>query len=189
MLTISLVGVFSVASLLTLASFEVVSIGISPLYSYRLTEEEAKTLDAAHRELHDRMAKGEYDLIADDLVEARVSKEENLRRIKETVGNFGAPTEFEFFRAAEPVPASKHYPEHHGTNHITYYFAKAEYSVFSESIDWIVDNSGRAKIRSYSADEILEWQKIHRERERRTARVLPNEIRMPFFGRFIEVRY
>lgn len=189
MLTIGLAGVFCLVSLLTLMSFEVINIGISPHYSYRLTEAEAKTLDAAHKELHNRMAKGEYDLIAEDLVEARVSKEENLRRIKEAFGNFGAPKEFEFFRAADPEPASKHYPEHDGTNYITYYFAKGESSEFSESIDWIVDNSGRAKIRNYSGNEILESQKIHRERERRLARVLPNEIRIPFFDRFIEVRY
>jgi hypothetical protein len=168
---------------------EIISIGISPLNSYRLTQQEATMLDAAHSRLHAKMADGEFDKIAEDLIEARVSKEENINRIRETREEFGAPIEFEFFRAADPQPASKYYPNLEGTNYVTHYFAKGLHSEFSESIDWIVDDAGNVRIRNYSGSRIAEWAKKTRNREKEIHRLFPHEVRLPAFGYYIEIRY
>jgi hypothetical protein len=188
---IGITGLGGLLLLWILMAFGLMSVGISPLHSYELREDEAALLDAAHADLHSKMAKEQFDLILDDLVEARVTKERNIEEMRKAVGKFGAPKSFEFFRAAAPEPASKYYPDHEGTNYLTSYFTKADKSEFDESIDWIVDDSGRARIRMYSATYIAEWQKKDRDREKELDRVLPNEIKVPIpvVGYFINIRY
>ena len=183
----TLLGGYLVLSVLSV--FGLVSVGISPLHNYRLTAEEAARLDTTHVDVHAKMADEQFDSILEDLVEAGVRKEENIRNMRKARETFGVPRSFEFFRSSNPEPASTYYPNQPGTNYITFYFTKGDKAEFHEWIDWIVDDAGRARIRSYSATEIVEWQTKNRLREKQLDRDLPNEIRIPIFGYFVEIRY
>lgn len=166
-----------------------VSFGISPYFHHRLNAVETQLFDDAILKLRERVENGKFDEIQNDIAEGRISRKQIVGKIKQTREQFGKPLSSEFFRSSVPEVASKYYENLNGTFYTTFYFTKTEHGEFFEDISWIVDEKNEAKILNYSGNEIIEWQKNNRERERFIKENYSNEIRIPFGARFIEIRY
>src|SRR5688572_17003201 len=114
---VAIAGACAVAFLIvfSLALFGYFAVTIAPLHNYRLTFDEKAVLDEALTQLHDKMAKGEYESIRAQLVEARISRDANISAMKSAVEKFGYASEFRFFRSSNPEPASKYFEGLEGT--------------------------------------------------------------------------
>ena len=186
---IGIAALVIVATAYSLVVVGVIDVTIMPNYYYRFDERERQTLDRALASLHERMRNGDYESVRSELVEAPISKEQNIAAMKKAVGEFGGPIDSEFFRSSPPEPASKYYPELNGTIYTVFYFTKTKAGDYHEDIDWIIDDSGHAKIRSYSASKIIEWQKENRESEEVLARKFSHSVQIPVVLGRLEVHY
>lgn len=178
-----------VATAYSLIVVGVIGVTIMPNYYYRFDERERAILNGALALLHERMRNGDYESVRSDLVEGRISKDDNIAAMRNAVSQFGGPIDSEFFRSSPPEPASKYYPELNGTIYTVYYFTKTNAGDYHEHIDWNIDDSGHAKIRSYSASKIIQWQEENREREEILARKFSHSVEIPVVLGRLEVHY
>jgi hypothetical protein len=183
----SAVGLLLFSAFLTMSGL--VSAGISPYYHYKLNETEKQILDSALLKLRERVENEKFEEIQNDLTDGRVSKNEVIGKIKKTREQFGKPSSSEFFRSSPPEPISKYYENLNGTFYTIFYFTETERGEYFENISWVISENDEAKILNYRGSEILEWQIKNREKEKFINANYSNKIKIPFGGRFIEIRY
>jgi hypothetical protein len=166
-----------------------VAASVLPIDSYRPTGPESAILDNRLAVIHQKMSNGDFDSLRNDLIEARISARENLDHMRSATEQFGFPIDSEFFRSSYPEPAARYFDGVEGMLYTVSYFTRTPTTEYSENIDWVVTDDGRARIRSYSASKIADWQKQNRSREKMLAENLPHAIRIPIAGSQIEIRY
>ena len=167
-------------------------LGISPYFHYRLNENELKLIDDAILKFRERVENGRFDEIQKELAENQRDEsyqKETIAIIKNNREKYGKPLSKEFFRATPPESASKYYKNTEGAFYETWYFTNAENGEFHETFDWTIKDKNEVKLLGYEVSKLQDWEIKTREKEKYLNANYPNEIRIPFGARFIEIRY
>jgi len=170
----------------------ILSVGISPYAHYKLNQKESQLIEASIARFREKIENAQFDQIKNELIQNgrdewlqnyTMQKVENIRE------EFGKPQSIEFFRALPPKPVNKYFENLSGTLYMVSYFTKAEKGEFSEHFDWIINENDEVTLLTYSGNKMQDWEIKNRERESFINANYPNEIRIPFGERFIEIRY
>jgi len=169
------------------------SIGISPYAYYRLNQNETTLLNTAISHIRQKVEAGDVESIRREISVNRHDERvvnDAVRDLVDEQEKYGTPTSMEFFRAMPPEQASKYFPGVAGTFYTVSYFTSTSRGELSEHFDFVTsEKNDDAKLFGYYAKEMIEWEIHERARDKFLNERYPNEVRIPFGSRFIEIRY
>ena len=186
----ALIGTISV--LFILFAYGAFDIAVSAYSHYRLNEEESKLIDNAIARFRENVENENYEEITRQLRKGGRDKDVEdriIENIKDFRDKYGKASSKEFFRATVPEDSSRFYKSTTGTVYGVFYFTKAENGEFDEYFDLNISDDKKVTLLEYRASEIQDWATKARKREKYIDNTYPNEVRIPFGARFIEIRY
>jgi len=167
-------------------------VGISAYSHYRLNNTETELVENWMSRFHRNVENGNFDEVRKELISNRQSVETQngvLKNAKFAFDKYGKIEYSKFFRSTLPEPAEKFYGEDiEGNVYGLFYHSNAERGTLSESFELVI-NGNEVNLLRYSGDEIKDWEIRANNNERWLEQNLPNETRIPFGARFIEIRY
>lgn len=167
-------------------------VGMSAYSHYRLSEAETELVEGWMSRFHKNVENGDFDEIRKELVKNRQSVETQnsvLKNAKFAFDKYGKIEFSKFFRSALPEPAARFYGKDlKGNVYGLFYHSNAERGTLSESYELVI-NDNEVNLLRYSGDEIKDWEIRENNGERWLEQNLPNEARIPYGARFIEIRY
>lgn len=168
------------------------SVGVSAYSHYRLSATETELVEDWMSRFRRNVENGNFDEVRKELINNHQSLETQnsvLKNTKFAFDKYGKVDFSRFFRSSLPEPAAKFYGKDvEGNVYGLTYHSDSERGTLSESFELVI-NDNEVNLLRYSGDEIKDWEIRANNNERWIERNLPNEIRIPFGARFIEIRY
>ena len=163
---------------------------MSPNNTYRLTGQEAHSLEGALLNFRERIESRRFDEIREDLSRGR--KDEYweriiLNHIRQNLIEYGEPRSWELFRSAQPQKDTESNETIYHLDYLTVFDSGEVY----ESFIWSVDANGEVHLvnTDIHLPEATRWRIEEREKQRSLINRYPNELVIPFADRCIEIRY
>ena len=167
-------------------------VGISAYSHYRLSEDETKLIEDWMSQFRRNVQNGNFDAVREELVRNHQSVETQnsvLKNTKFAFDKYGKISFSKFFRSTLPESAERFYGKNlEGNVYGLFYHSNAERGTLSENFELII-NDNEVNLLRYTGDEIKDWEIRSNNNEHWLERNLPNEIRIPYGVRFIEIKY